>query len=54
MENWSGFHIDVVWNAVWNTVRIREMDHPLTQGESRRIQVGQSKEETVKERFWWM
>jgi hypothetical protein len=30
------------------------MDHPLTQSETRRVQEGQTKEEMVKERFWWM
>jgi hypothetical protein len=37
-----------------SVVRTREMDHPLTQGETRRVREGQSKEVIGKERFWWI
>jgi hypothetical protein len=33
---------------------VPEMDRPLTQGETRRVQEGQSKGAIAKERFWRM
>jgi hypothetical protein len=44
-------YLNLTQDTIWNTTRAREMDHPLTQAEVRRIQEGQSKETIVKERF---
>jgi hypothetical protein len=44
-------YLNLTQDTIWNTTRSREMDHPLTKVESRRVQEGQSKEEIVKERF---
>ena len=44
-------HLNLTQDAIWNAARTREMDHPLTQGESRRVHEGQSKEAIAKERF---
>ena len=38
-------------DTIWNAARDREMQRPLTQVESRRIQEGQSREAVAKERF---
>ena len=46
--------MNLTQDVVWNVVRTREMDRPLTQAEARRIREDQSKEEIAKERFWRM
>jgi hypothetical protein len=46
--------LNLTQDTIWNTVRTREMDRSLTPAEARSVQVGQSKEEIVKERFWRM
>jgi hypothetical protein len=47
-------YLNLTQDALWNAARTREMDRPLTQGEARRVQEGQSKEAIVKERLWRM
>jgi hypothetical protein len=47
-------YLNLKQDAIWNAARTREMDRPLTQGEARRVQEGQSKEAIAKERFWRM
>ena len=48
----EGLHyLNLTQGTVWNVARTHEMDLPLTQGEVRRVQEGQSKEEITKERF---
>ncbi len=39
---------------IWNAVRVREMIHPLTPVEDRRIKEGIPRETVVKESFWRM
>jgi hypothetical protein len=47
-------YLNLTQDAIWNVARTHEMDRPLTQGETRRVQEGQSKKAIVKERFWRM
>jgi hypothetical protein len=44
-------YLNLTQGTIWNAGRAREMDHPLTQSEARRIQEGFSKEVISKERF---
>ena len=44
-------YLNLTQDTIWNTVRAREMAHPLTPVEDRRIKEGIPKETVVKESF---
>ena len=44
-------YLNLTQDAVWNVPRTRDVDHPLTWEESRRVQEDQSKETIAKDRF---
>ena len=42
-------YLNITQDTIWNVARVREMDSPLTQAESRRFQESQSKEAIAKD-----
>ena len=47
-------YLNLTQDTIWNVARAREIDHPLTQTETKRIQEDQSKEEIEKGTFYRM
>ncbi len=47
-------YLNLTQETIWNAAQAREMTHPHTPGEDRRIKEGIPKETVVKESFWRM
>ena len=47
-------YLNLTQETIWNAARVREMDHPLTPVENKRIKEGIPRETVMKESFWRM
>jgi transposase-like protein len=47
-------YLNLTQETIWNTARTREMDHPITPTENKRMKKGIPRETVMKESFWRM